>query len=127
MNRCTTALSLLALVAATGAPARAEDPKVTQKVREVDTVVARGPFSPNWDSLGKFKTPAWYEDAKFGVFIHWGVYSVPAFGNEWYPRNMYKQGQKEFAHHVSTYGPQSKFGYKDFIPLFKAEKFDAGK
>jgi alpha-L-fucosidase len=128
MNRFrTTALTLLALVVAIGAPARAEDPKVTQKVHEVDTVVARGPFSPNWDSLGKFKTPAWYEDAKFGVFIHWGVYSVPAFGNEWYPRSMYKQDTKEFAHHVKTYGPQSKFGYKDFIPLFKAEKFDAGK
>ena len=71
--------------------------------------------------------PEWYLDAKFGIFIHWGVYSVPAFGNEWYARSMYEQGSKEFEHHVKTYGPQVKFGYKDFIPLFRAEKFDAGE
>jgi alpha-L-fucosidase len=68
--------------------------------------------------------PDWYRDGKFGIFIHWGVYSVPAFGNEWYPRNMYVQGSPEFAHHVATYGPQSRFGYKDFIPRFTAERFD---
>jgi alpha-L-fucosidase len=124
MNRHGIPASLLALILLPG-PLRAEDPQVARAVREVDAVVARGPFAPHWDSLAKFKTPAWYEDAKFGVFIHWGVYSVPAFGNEWYPRNMYKQGEKEFAHHVATFGPQSKFGYKDFIPMFKAEKFDA--
>ena len=62
--------------------------------------------------------------AKFGIFIHWGLYAVPAFDNEWYPRNMYRQGTKEFEHHVATYGPQTEFGYKDFIPLFKAEHFD---
>jgi alpha-L-fucosidase len=124
MNRCPATLSALALIFVAGL-ASAQDPKVTRAVREVDRVAARGPFAPSWDSLAKFKTPTWYEDAKFGVFIHWGVYSVPAFGNEWYPRNMYKQGEKAFAHHVATYGPQSKFGYKDFIPMFKAEKFDA--
>jgi len=63
-------------------------------------------------------------DAKFGIFIHWGVYCVPAFGNEWYPRNMYMQGTPEFEHHIKTYGPQNKFGYKDFVPMFTAEKFD---
>jgi alpha-L-fucosidase len=84
-----------------------------------------GPFVPTWDSLEKFQVPTWYQDAKFGIFIHWGVYSVPAFGNEWYPRNMYLKGTPEFEHHVATYGPQSKFGYKDFIPQFTAEQFDA--
>ena len=69
--------------------------------------------------------PAWYEDAKFGIFIHWGVFSVPAFNNEWYSRNMYIQGSPEFEHHIQTYGPQKEYGYKDFIPLFKGEKFDA--
>ena len=68
--------------------------------------------------------PNWYQDAKFGIFIHWGIYSVPAFGNEWYPRNMYLRGTPEFEHHVKTYGPQSRFGFKDFIPLFKAERFE---
>ena len=61
---------------------------------------------------------------KVGIFIHWGVYSVPAFGNEWYPRNMYIKGSKENLHHEEKYGTLDKFGYKDFIPQFKAEKFD---
>lgn len=82
-------------------------------------------FEPTWGSLKNYSVPQWYMDAKFGIFIHWGVYSVPAFANEWYPRNMYIQGRPEFEHHVKTYGSQSKFGYKDFIPQFKAEKFDA--
>ena len=83
-------------------------------------------FEPAWESLKQYKVPEWYKDAKFGVFIHWGVYAVPAFGNEWYPRQMYKEGSPEFKHHLERYGPQSKFGYKDFIPQFKAEKFDPG-
>ena len=82
-------------------------------------------YQADWQSLKKYTTPAWFEDAKFGIFIHWGVYSVPAFGSEWYPREMYRQGTREFKHHIATYGPQDKFGYKDFIPLFKAEKFNA--
>ncbi|WP_448100751.1 alpha-L-fucosidase [Luteibacter jiangsuensis] len=86
---------------------------------------ANGPFRPDWASLKGYTSPAWYDDAKFGIFIHWGVYSVPAFGSEWYSRNMYQKGTKEFAHHVATYGPQSRFGYKDFVPMFKAEHFDA--
>jgi len=119
-------VALLIALAITAAPTRAaQDPKVAHMIHEVDAVAARGPFAPNWASLARFKTPEWYEDAKFGVFIHWGVYSVPAFGNEWYPRNMYKKDEKEFAHHLATYGPQATFGYKDFIPQFKAEKFDA--
>jgi alpha-L-fucosidase len=101
-----------------------QPPTVADKVREVEAVAARGPFAPSWTSLEKFQTPDWYVDGKFGIFVHWGLYSVPAFGNEWYPRNMYKKGEPAFEHHVKTWGPQSRFGYKDFIPLFKAEKFD---
>ncbi|MDZ7345310.1 MAG: alpha-L-fucosidase, partial [candidate division KSB1 bacterium] len=82
-------------------------------------------FQPTWSSLKKYQCPDWFRDAKFGIFIHWGVYSVPAFANEWYPRNMYQPDRFEFKHHLETYGPQKDFGYKDFIPLFKAEKFDA--
>ncbi len=52
----------------------------------------RRALQDNWDSLPAYKPPHWYHDAKFGIFIHWGVYSVPAFGNEWYPRNMYLRG-----------------------------------
>ena len=90
----------------------------------VDQVDHEGPFRPDWQSLQHYEAPEWYRDAKFGIFIHWGVYSVPAFGNEWYPRNMYVPGTPEYKHHMATYGPQDKFGYKDFIPLFKAERFD---
>jgi len=86
---------------------------------------AQEKYQATWESLKKYQTPEWFRDAKFGIFIHWGVYSVPAFGSEWYPREMYQKGSKEFQHHITKYGPQSKFGYKDFIPLFKAEKFDA--
>lgn len=83
------------------------------------------PFQPTWQSLETYRIPTWYQDAKFGIFIHWGVYSVPAFSNEWYPRRMYLQGTKEYQHHLTTYGPHETFGYKDFIPMFKAEAFDA--
>ena len=84
-------------------------------------------FQPTWASLNNYKIPDWFRDAKFGIFIHWGVYAVPAFESEWYPRNMYLKDSKEYKHHIEKYGPQSKFGYKDFIPMFKAEKFDAAK
>lgn len=83
-----------------------------------------GPFQPTWDSLSSYQVPDWYVDGKFGIFIHWGVYSVPAFGNEWYPRAMYEEGSKTYAHHIKTHGPHTQFGYKDFIPQFKADKYD---
>ena len=88
------------------------------------TTLASGPFEPTWESLKQYRIPDWYQDAKFGIFIHWGVYSVPAFGNEWYPRNMYLPGSKEYQHHIDTYGPHTEFGYKDFVPQFKAENYD---
>jgi alpha-L-fucosidase len=88
---------------------------------------AQNRYQANWDSLKKYQTPDWFRDAKFGIFIHWGVYSVPAFANEWYPRNMYRQGTPENKHQLETFGPLDKFGYKDFIPLFKAESFDPAK
>ncbi|ALR05167.1 alpha-L-fucosidase [Xylella fastidiosa] len=83
-----------------------------------------GPFRPDWPSLKQYRSPDWYNNAKFGIFIHWGVFSVPAFGSEWYSRNMYQQGSKEYQHHLATYGPQNTFGYKDFIPQFTASTFD---
>jgi alpha-L-fucosidase len=96
-----------------------------QILEQVDRQAHDGPFRPDWESLQNYQIPTWYQDAKFGIFIHWGLYSVPAFGSEWYSRNMYEVGSDEYKHHIATYGPQSKFGYKDFIPLFKAEHFDA--
>ncbi len=91
---------------------------------EIDLRIAAGPFAPRWDSLAAYQAPAWYQDGKFGIFIHWGVYAVPAFGNEWYPRKMYLPETDEYAHHRATFGPQDRFGYKDFVPQFTAEHFD---
>lgn len=93
-------------------------------LEDVDRINREGRFRADWESLRNYKVPEWYEDAKFGIFIHWGVYSVPAFGSEWYPRLMYIEGSEEHKHHLATYGSQDKCGHKDFIPSFKAEKFD---
>ena len=89
-----------------------------------------GPFRPDWATLVKYQPPQWYQDAKFGIFIHWGVYSVPAAQSEWYPREMYHPGEvayKNFREHYASTDPAQKDakGYKDLIPLFRAEHFDA--
>lgn len=105
-------------------PKETYEKRLQKKLAEVEKVIAEGPFQPTTESLRKHKVPEWYKDAKLGIFIHWGGYAVPAFGSEWYPRKMYDPSTKEHKHHVETYGPLSEFGYKDFLPLFKAEKFD---
>ncbi len=93
-------------------------------LRQIEAVIAAGPYEASWPSLTAHPTPDWYRRAKLGIFIHWGIYSVPAFGNEWYSRNMYSRKKREFAHHRATWGHQKDFGYKDFIPLFRGERFD---
>ena len=94
-------------------------------LKMIDEVIQNGPYSDTWASLSGRKTPDWYYGGKFGIFIHWGIYSVPAYGNEWYSRNMYVRGSKEYRHHIETYGNHKEFGYKDFIPMFKGERFDS--
>ncbi|UWZ84692.1 alpha-L-fucosidase [Occallatibacter riparius] len=104
------------------------DAERSRLLKEADRQANDGPYRPDWATLMKYQQPQWYKDAKFGIFIHWGVYSVPAAENEWYPRNMYqtKEGAyKNFREHYAK-GDDSK-GYKDLIPLFKAEKFDAAE
>jgi alpha-L-fucosidase len=91
---------------------------------QVRAVIDAGPYTDTWESLAGWTYPRWFTEAKFGIFVHWGVYSVPAFGSEWYPRNMYRAGSKEFEHHVATYGSQRDFGYKDFIPAFTMDRYD---
>jgi alpha-L-fucosidase len=98
--------------------------QITKVRSETSSSNPQVPFHSSWDSLAAYRTPDWFRDAKFGIFLHWGVYSVPAFGNEWYSRNMYVPGNPAYEHHIATYGPQTKFGYKDFIPMFRAEHFD---
>lgn len=92
-------------------------------LKEIDRVISRGPYSADWNSLFETKVPDWFPKAKFGIFIHWGLYSVAAHANEWYPRNMYIQEKEEWEYHRKTFGDHSEFGYKDFIPMFKAERF----
>lgn len=106
-------------------------------------------FQPTWESLGHYQTPEWYQDAKFGIWPHWGVYSVPAergdHAAEWYGRWMYSiekgelrknhqgkpyndyyfvEGLKTAQHHRDKYGDPTEFGYHDFVPMWKAEKWD---
>ncbi|CAM3501831.1 alpha-L-fucosidase [Zobellia roscoffensis] len=132
MNRIFTLILTGAVLASCGSKTEKKE-ETTAK----ETVVK---YEPNWESIEKnYKDPEWFNDSKFGIFIHWGAYAVPAYGSEWYPRQMYmdtatfsaqlKLGQKgpnaTYLHHKKTFGDQKEFGYKDFIPMFKAEKFDA--
>ena len=80
-------------------------------------------FEPTFESLRQYAAPAWFRDAKFGIWSHWGPQSVPMFG-DWYARNMYIQGTPQYEYHVRHYGHPSKFGYKDLVALWKAERFD---
>ena len=89
----------------------------------ISTVRADQPQAADWRTAHPAAT--WFRDAKFGIYFHWGPYSVPAYDNEWYSRNMYVKGSAAYKYHVAKYGGPEKFGYKDFIPQFTAEKFDA--
>ena len=82
-----------------------------------------GPFLPYWESLKAYRCPSWFQDAKFGIWAHWSPQCVPEQG-DWYARNMYLQGTRQYEYHVHHYGHPSKFGYKDICPLWKAERWD---
>ena len=88
-----------------------------------------GAYEPTWESIEKHPVPDWFHNAKFGIFIHWGVYAVPGWAPlgeyaEWYPRRMYDEGSATYKYHKEKYGPPDEFTYADFIPMFKAEKWD---
>ena len=103
---------------------RMENRKEQEYLALLESVNKEGPYRPEWSSLMESKTPEWFQKERLGIFIHWGIYSVPANSNEWYSRNMYVKGTPAFEHHIRTYGSQKEFGYKEFIPLFTAEKMD---
>lgn len=109
------------LVAALGlqaaARANASEPE------DVALDVTPGPFNPSVASLETYRAPGWFRDAKFGIWSHWGPQSVPRQG-DWYARFMYVPGHPHYDHHVKNYGHPSEFGYKDIIPLWKAERFE---
>src|SRR5438309_780477 len=73
-------------------------------------------YTASWSSVDQHPpAPEWFQDAKFGIYYHWGAFSVPAFGNEWYPRNMYIGGSNENNHHKAVYGDPSVWPYQNFI------------
>lgn len=92
-------------------------------LEQIDRVNREGKYHPDWDSLAGHPIPAWYAQKRLGIFLHWGLFSVPAY-HDWYARNMYIQGSPEYEHHLKHYGTQKSFGFKDFIPMFTMEKFD---
>ncbi len=83
-------------------------------------------FKPTDESFKQYKYPEWFRDAKFGIWAHWGPQAVPRQG-DWYARRMYEEGGDAYKYHVAHYGHPSKFGYKDIIPLWKAERWDPEK
>ena len=90
---------------------------------ELNLPIAEGPFKPTAESLKQYQYPDWFRDAKFGIWAHWGPQAVPMDG-DWYARGMYEPGNKHYKYHLEHYGHPSEFGYKDIIPLWKAEKWD---
>ncbi len=86
-------------------------------------------YKKDWKSIseefGYNREPDWLKDAKFGIYLHWGVYSVPAYSYEWYPRHMFMESRKEYQYHKEHYGDPKEFGYDKLVPLFTAEHFNA--
>ena len=92
-------------------------------IGKITAQIQKQEFQPNFTSLEKVNpVPEWFKDAKFGIYFHWGVYTVPAFGNEWYPRNMYIKGSPENKHHIETYGDPSDWPYYYFLTGAKDKK-----
>jgi len=95
---------------------------VAAAMAQIPDKIPPGPFEPTWDSLAAhYKVPDWFRQAKFGLFMHFGLYAVPAHHNEWYKQFMYGAG---LSWHTQNFGPPEVFGYKDFIPKFTLEHFD---
>ena len=95
---------------------------VRAAVAAIPTPLPAGPVKADWDSLkSHYRVPPWYAEAKFGLMMHWGLFSVPAYRSEWYEKHMYAALSDW---HVQNFGPPETFGYKDFIPMFTAAKFD---
>ena len=107
-----------ALVNAKHAPGQTGTSTSTENI-----VIQPGPFSTADESFKSYSCPEWFRDAKFGIWAHWGPSSAIGEG-DWYARNMYIEGHRQYEYHLKTYGHPSKFGYKDTIPLWKAERFD---
>ena len=100
-------------------PALAADESPTPRYK-----IAAGPFQPTWESLeANYRLPDWYRDAKFGIWMHWGPQCQPGDG-DWYAKYLYDQDRPQYNFHLKKYGHPSKFGFKDVINEWKAEKWD---
>lgn len=97
--------------------------EIADYLKQIDQVVEAGPYRDNWESLAHFQMPEWYQKGRFGLFIHWGVYSLPATESEWYPRLCYKKNTKSYRHRVENYG--SGFEYRQLVEQFNPKRFDA--
>ncbi len=95
-------------------------------ISEQDEPMMRGKFQPTWESLSNYKIPEWFRNVKFGIWAHWGPQCVEGTG-DWMARYLYMENSREYRHHVANYGHPSEFGFKDIIPLWKAEKWDPDK
>lgn len=99
------------------------------ELQRVDRTIAAGPYRADWSSLKTHKDPEWFRDAKLGIYTHWGPVTVGAEdgpgGVQWYGKNMYEPKSPTFEYHRQKYGDQTKVGYKDMIPKFTAERFNA--
>jgi alpha-L-fucosidase len=98
-----------------------KEDKMSVRLGEVS--IEKGPFEPTWESLRKFQCPEWFQDAKFGIWSHWGPQSLPMYG-DWYAQRMYMEGSDQYRYHWRKFGHPSQFGWKDVVQLWKAEKFD---
>jgi len=95
-----------------------------QSPNQIGDGATHASFEPTWDSLSQYSCPEWFRDAKLGIFVCWNLHSLQGV-DDWYARNMYLADTPIYKHHVKTYGHPSMFGFKDFIPMWKAENFDA--
>jgi alpha-L-fucosidase len=92
-------------------------------VSESDEPMETGQFQPTWESLEQYQTPEWFRNAKFGIWAHWGPQCVEGSG-DWMARSLYQEGSSAYKYHVAHYGHPSEVGFKDIIPLWKAENWD---
>lgn len=123
MNKTMYSVITCALLL-TANTAQAQDYQL--KVSEAQQPMDTGKYEPTWESLRQYETPEWFRNAKFGIWAHWGPQCVEGSG-DWMAREMYMEGTAKYNHHRKHYGHQSEFGFKDVLPLFKAENWNPEK
>lgn len=125
---CTVIVSSFFIQSCGQAPTTQKSAKASLQSPLQEEISKTAPFEASWESLKQYEqAPEWFGDAKFGIYAHWGPYSAinaPSV-SDWYGRYMYIEGTESHSFHLETYGPIEEFGYKDFIPMFTAENFDA--